>query len=281
MTQLYPGILSADTLAASLTPLLQRTDAAKSMFSGTTFPTADLLVGMPCFRTDQNKLYFLTNLSPVTWAEAKDVVGAITAALISDGGTIGRQLLQAATAAAAKAILSLTVTDIAGFSANGASLVGAADYAAMRGLLAVPGGATLIASTANIAAGGSSYVVDSSAINRVYKKIQVCVFSAKHNGATAQQPQVSISGDNGASWATINCSQSYTSSASGDFSVTIWRADASNANRPVFSNAVQSNGQPYASSLFVAAGPINAIRVGHSVVSNVSGVAYVFGFEPA
>lgn len=281
MTQTYPSILPTDTLAASLSPLLQRGDAVKSLFSGTAFPTTDLLVGMPCFRTDQSKLYVLTSTSPVTWAEAKDVIGAITAALISDGGVVGRQILQAATAAAAKALLSLAVGDISGFSSNGASLVAAADYAAMRGLMDVPARATLIASTANISSGGATYIVDSSSITRVYKKLQICVFGAKHNSGSSQQPQLSISGDNGTTWATINCTQAYAAASSGDFSATIWRAEASNANRAVFSSAVQTNGQPYGGSLFVAAGPINAIKIGHSGGSNASGVAYVFGFEPA
>lgn len=66
MPQTYPDIASTDTLQNSLTPLKQRADAAKSLFSGTSFPSTGLLVGMPCFRTDQLKLYQLIDMTP-TW----------------------------------------------------------------------------------------------------------------------------------------------------------------------------------------------------------------------
>lgn len=43
-----------------------------SNFSGTSFPTSNLQVGMLCYRTDENKLYKLTSISPVTWDNIQD-----------------------------------------------------------------------------------------------------------------------------------------------------------------------------------------------------------------
>ena len=38
-----------------------------SNFSGTSFPTENLQAGMLCYRTDEKKLYQLTNTYPITW----------------------------------------------------------------------------------------------------------------------------------------------------------------------------------------------------------------------
>jgi hypothetical protein len=38
-----------------------------SNFSGTSFPTDNLQSGMLCYRTDEKKLYQLTNTYPITW----------------------------------------------------------------------------------------------------------------------------------------------------------------------------------------------------------------------
>lgn len=74
MPQNYPAILATQTILSSRQPLLDRDDAAASCFSGTSFPSAGLLVGMLCFRTDQSKLYQLLTLTPsAIWIEIMDL----------------------------------------------------------------------------------------------------------------------------------------------------------------------------------------------------------------
>lgn len=75
MAQTYPTIPSTDSLTASRQKLLDRDDAATSNFSGTAFPSTGLLVGMTCYRTDQNILYVLKDTTP-TWIEVSDAAGA-------------------------------------------------------------------------------------------------------------------------------------------------------------------------------------------------------------
>jgi len=53
------------TLVNSRLPLLNNDRTAMSQNSGTTFPTSNLELGMPCVRTDLNKFYILTELTPV------------------------------------------------------------------------------------------------------------------------------------------------------------------------------------------------------------------------
>lgn len=75
MAQTYNTIASTDTLSASRQVILDRDDAIKSSFSGTAFPTTNLLVGMRCHRTDLNKVYVLKDTTP-TWIEVEDVSGS-------------------------------------------------------------------------------------------------------------------------------------------------------------------------------------------------------------
>jgi hypothetical protein len=65
MAQQFATIASTTTLANSLAPLLARDDAAASCFSGTAFPSSNLLLGQLCYRTDQLKLYQLTTVPDV------------------------------------------------------------------------------------------------------------------------------------------------------------------------------------------------------------------------
>lgn len=83
MAQSYSSIPSSTLLTPSLPLLLGRDDAAASCFSGTAFPTANLLVGMLCYRTDQLKMYQLTATSPsATWVLIYDLsTGSMTAAI--------------------------------------------------------------------------------------------------------------------------------------------------------------------------------------------------------
>lgn len=62
MAQIFSTIASTLSLANSRQILLDRDEAAASNFSGTAFPSTNLVLGMNCYRTDQLKLYQLTAL---------------------------------------------------------------------------------------------------------------------------------------------------------------------------------------------------------------------------
>lgn len=62
--QNYTEIPSSTTLSDSLSQILNNDKTALSLSSGTSFPTVNLQLGMPCFRTDEQKLYILTVVSP-------------------------------------------------------------------------------------------------------------------------------------------------------------------------------------------------------------------------
>lgn len=65
--QSYTEIAPLQTLLASLPALLNNDKTALSQSSGSAFPTDDLIAGMPCYRTDENKLYVLTDATTPTW----------------------------------------------------------------------------------------------------------------------------------------------------------------------------------------------------------------------
>ena len=67
MPQTYPDIPSSRPVRDSRQDILDRDEAIRSSFSGTTFPSANLVVGMLCFRTDMGQLYQLTASAPATW----------------------------------------------------------------------------------------------------------------------------------------------------------------------------------------------------------------------
>lgn len=97
--QNFTTIPSSETLTNSLAPLLNNDKSALSNSSGTVFPTTELQVGMKCWRTDQQKLYLLTNASPATWILLADlstgttnVAAAIAALSASDATALGGQL---------------------------------------------------------------------------------------------------------------------------------------------------------------------------------------------
>jgi hypothetical protein len=71
--QQYTEIQSSQTLSESLALLLYNTKTVMSQSSGTTFPTANLQVGMPCLRTDENKLYICMDVSLPTWQLVLDL----------------------------------------------------------------------------------------------------------------------------------------------------------------------------------------------------------------
>jgi len=86
--QNYTEIPSTTTLSDSLSQILNNDKTALSLSSGTAFPTVNLQQGMPCFRTDEQKLYVLTLVSPVTWKMVIDLsatVGKVSNADLLDG----------------------------------------------------------------------------------------------------------------------------------------------------------------------------------------------------
>jgi hypothetical protein len=76
--QSYTEIAPLQTLLASLPALLNNDKTALSQSSGTAFPTDDLIAGMPCYRTDENKLYVLTDATEQTWLLLFDFTKAPT-----------------------------------------------------------------------------------------------------------------------------------------------------------------------------------------------------------
>lgn len=86
--QNYTEIPSSTTLSDSLSQILNNDKTALSLSSGTSFPTVNLQQGMPCFRTDEQKLYVLTVISPATWKMVIDLsatVGKVANADLLDG----------------------------------------------------------------------------------------------------------------------------------------------------------------------------------------------------
>jgi hypothetical protein len=65
--QNYTEIPSSRTISDSLSEILNNDKTALSLSSGTSFPTTNLQLGMPCYRTDEQKLYILTQASPAVW----------------------------------------------------------------------------------------------------------------------------------------------------------------------------------------------------------------------
>lgn len=71
--QKFTNIPTSQTLQSSLTLLLENDLTAISQSSGTAFPTTNLVVGMPCLRTDQMKVYTLKSVDPVEWVETANL----------------------------------------------------------------------------------------------------------------------------------------------------------------------------------------------------------------
>lgn len=75
--QNFTDIPSTRTLSDSLAEILNNDKTALSLSSGTAFPTTNLQLGMPCYRSDQQKLYILTQISPsAVWKLWMDFSGS-------------------------------------------------------------------------------------------------------------------------------------------------------------------------------------------------------------
>lgn len=137
MAQSYDSIAGSDSISGSRLPLQARDDAVKSCFSGTAFPTTDLLVGMLCYRTDQEKLYQLRSTGPDTWVE---IANLASPPLPTSGGTLtGALTLHGAPTADLHAATKAYVDSQAGAAvqttrqvATGTGLTGGGDLSADR-----------------------------------------------------------------------------------------------------------------------------------------------------
>lgn len=67
MSQSYVPLVGGNTLTASRALINNMFDALASQFSGTAFPTTNLVVGMTCLRTDEAKVYQLVSTGPSVW----------------------------------------------------------------------------------------------------------------------------------------------------------------------------------------------------------------------
>lgn len=76
--QNYTNIPETETLGASRAKLLDNDKTVASMFSGASFPTFDLVIDQLCYRTDQKKVYQLTNLTGPVWTVRFDFNGGST-----------------------------------------------------------------------------------------------------------------------------------------------------------------------------------------------------------
>lgn len=100
----YAPIPSSTTLKLSLAQLLANDEASISNNSGTAFPTANLFVGMQCYRTDLALMHTLISTNPVTWAPE-----------LAAGGVVGVQT----TGWAAVGTATLRVVDLGNGGAQG------------------------------------------------------------------------------------------------------------------------------------------------------------------
>lgn len=121
--QNYTEIPSSQTLQSSLSLLLDNYKSVFSCFSGTSFPTLNVQVGMLCYRTDQKKLYQLREIIETvpTWIAIADLSSDASSQLADKfdkaGGTItGRVTFSNATASTSKTTGALVISGGVGVS---------------------------------------------------------------------------------------------------------------------------------------------------------------------
>jgi len=146
--QSYQDIPDTTTLTASRSLLLSNILTAMSQSSGTAFPTTNLVLGMPCYRTDLNKTYVLTNLTGPVWTLEQD--NARTVAYLDD------------TIAAATKLATARTISISGDVTGTATFDGTAN-AAITGTLAASGVAAGTYAAATITVDAKGRVTSASA----------------------------------------------------------------------------------------------------------------------
>lgn len=65
--QKYIEITEDTPIEDSREMLLNNDKTVASHYAGTTFPTENLVVGMECYRIDEDKKYRLVSLNPENW----------------------------------------------------------------------------------------------------------------------------------------------------------------------------------------------------------------------
>jgi hypothetical protein len=133
MAQTFPAIPSTHTLTASRGEFVERTDALRSMFSGSSFP-AEAVVGQLCHRVDEGKVYICTNATGPVFTEFTAWLFATVTGVVSYSNiqNVSAQysLLGRTSAGAGPVQEKATSSDFWAFA-------GSANYAAMRTALSV------------------------------------------------------------------------------------------------------------------------------------------------
>lgn len=122
-----------------------RTDLSKCFALAADDPTT--LANWKELKTPTDTVLAVAGLTGAISASSLKTALAIAVADITDASANGRSLISAANYAAMKALLAVAVADITDASANGRSLISAANYAAMRALLGLGSAAVLNAGT--------------------------------------------------------------------------------------------------------------------------------------
>ncbi len=85
--QEFYSLNEQDPVSTAIPKMQKSMESAASNFSGATFPTENLQVGMTCMRTDRNnRMYKLVSVDPATWEDMQ--AGADEAAKLAEARTI-------------------------------------------------------------------------------------------------------------------------------------------------------------------------------------------------
>lgn len=207
MSQNFPAIPSTTLISDSLQLLIDRDAAAASNFSGTAFPTANLIVGMMCHRTDLQKIYILRSTGPDVWSFMADVGATDTVAAKATTLNTGRNFVIAGDGTSntvsfnGSAAVTLTLTLAASgvtagtyskvtVDAKGRVTVGAAlasaDLPQSPTLTGTITGQTLRATaTTAVTLGGSGHGLQAGADAGNNVAISAAMVQARNNGAAA------------------------------------------------------------------------------------------------
>lgn len=85
MSQTWITIDAADTISDSRSDINTNFSTLKSHHSGSSYPSADLVVGMTCYRTDLNKMYVLSSTGPAVWDEVPKFSRFGTSSVVNTG----------------------------------------------------------------------------------------------------------------------------------------------------------------------------------------------------
>lgn len=117
MAQTWTDILSTDFVSDSRAIILQRDEVLKSNFSGTSYPTTNLVIGMHCYRTDLEAEYRLMSTGPDVWRKISDITDFGDAAFETIG-TSGATVPKNNTANTFSQTLTLSAANAANVGAN-------------------------------------------------------------------------------------------------------------------------------------------------------------------